>query len=88
MGKPAITAIAAHKADTGIIKLQPTGVSAMQTQSLAQIVEQIFLTHRINRADQALLMSALLDKEAISAEEKRLVDRVFDGLSRGILRVA
>ncbi|WP_448563203.1 hypothetical protein [Trichothermofontia sp.] len=60
----------------------------MQTQSLAQIVEQIFLTHRINPADQALLMSALLGKELISAEEKRLVDRVFDGLSRGILRVA
>jgi len=60
----------------------------MQTQPLTQIVEQIFLTHRINRADQALLMSALLGKESITAEEKRLVDRVFDGLSRGLLRVA
>ncbi len=60
----------------------------MQSPSLSQIVEQIFVTHRINRADQALLMAALLDKESISAEEKRLVDQVFDGLSRGILRVA
>lgn len=60
----------------------------MQTQPLAQIVEQIFRTHRINRADQALLMSALLDQELISAEDKRLVDQVFDGLSRGLLRVA
>ncbi len=59
----------------------------MQSLSLSQIVEQIFLTHRINRADQTLLMAALLDKESISVEEKRLVDQVFDGLSRGLLRV-
>lgn len=60
----------------------------MQTPALAQIVEQIFRTHRINRADQALLMAALLDKELLSPEDKRLVDQVFDGLNRGILRVA
>lgn len=48
------------------------------------VVDRIFASRRITRADQMLLMHC----QAISLAEKTLIDRVFEGLKRGLLRVA
>ncbi len=55
--------------------------------SIEQVVERIFRSHRITRADQQLFMNALLTKHALSREDRANIDRVFDGLRRGLLRV-
>ena len=52
-----------------------------------QIVTRIFSTHRITRSDQKLFMATLLSQDCLSAEEQRQIDRVFDGLRQGLLRV-
>lgn len=56
-------------------------------QSLEQLVNQIFTTRRISRMDQELLMT-LLNKDVIEPQEHDLVNRVFQALRQGQLRVA
>jgi hypothetical protein len=55
--------------------------------SVKELVDQIFTSHRITRQDQQTLMNALLSKNSLTMEEHLLIDRVFDGLRRGLLRV-
>lgn len=57
------------------------------SHSLEQLVNQIFATRRISRMDQALLMT-LLNKDVIEPQEHDLVNRVFQALQQGRLRVA
>lgn len=59
----------------------------LHQEHLDQIVERIFASHRITRADQRRFMSALLSKEAITWDEQNKINRVFDALQRGLLRV-
>ncbi|MBE9179477.1 hypothetical protein IQ268_12980 [Oculatella sp. LEGE 06141] len=65
----------------------------MQTQvnlpeaTIEQIVNRIFSSRRITRADQERFMSALLSKKSISEPEKKQIDRVFEALRNGLLRV-
>ena len=61
---------------------------ATTVSQIELIVERIFLTHRIDRQDQTLLMSALLSKNTLTHEDRRLVERIFNALHRGELRVA
>jgi hypothetical protein len=55
--------------------------------SVKELVDQIFTSHRITRQDQQTLMNALLSKDSLTMEQHLLIDRVFDGLRRGLLRV-
>jgi hypothetical protein len=55
--------------------------------SVKELVDQIFTSHRITRQAQQMLMNALLSKDSLTMEEHLLIDRVFDGLRRGLLRV-
>lgn len=61
--------------------------ASFPTTSLQQLVEQIFETRRITRGMQHTLMATILSKSLLSYEEQALVDRVFEALRRGILRV-
>lgn len=60
---------------------------ALPNLSLEAIVEKIFSSRQINRLHQKLLMSVQLSNNLISDAEKKLLDRVFDGLERGFLKV-
>ncbi|NES97076.1 MAG: hypothetical protein F6K32_17940 [Desertifilum sp. SIO1I2] len=51
------------------------------------IVERIFETRRITRADQQVFMSALLSKNSLNLSEQQQIDRVFEGLRQGRIRV-
>jgi hypothetical protein len=55
--------------------------------AVEQVFERILTSRRISRADQQLLMSALLAKDSLDREEESLIDEIFDGLKRGLLRV-
>ncbi len=55
--------------------------------TIEQVVERIFTTHRITRADQQLFMNTLLSKDRLTSQEQQQIDRVFDALRRGLLRV-
>ena len=52
-----------------------------------QIANRIIYYRKISRLDQHLFMSALLSKKYLSPEEKNLVERVYDGLSKGWIKV-
>lgn len=51
------------------------------------IANRIIYLRKITRLDQRLFMSALLSKKALSPEEQNLVEQVYQGLSRGWIRV-
>lgn len=52
-----------------------------------QITEQILATRKITRSAQQQLMGALLSKQAISPDDRAMIDRIFDQLHRGLLHV-
>ncbi len=52
-----------------------------------QVIERIFASRRITRADQERFMSALLAKSSLTAAEQVQVNRVFDALRSGLIRV-
>jgi hypothetical protein len=55
--------------------------------SVETIVEHIFLVRQITRTDQQLLMSTLLTKNVLSGTDELLINRVFDALRKGLIRV-
>lgn len=55
----------------------------LQTKS---IVEQILATRRISRQDQQRLMH-LFSQNSLSSSDKVTIDRVYEALSQGLLRV-
>lgn len=54
---------------------------------IKQMVEKITASGRISRADQQQFMSALLSQSMIGSAEQELINRVFDLLRAGRLRV-
>ena len=52
-----------------------------------QVATRIISFRKITRLDQRLFMSALLSKKFLSPEEKNLVEQVYQGLSRGWIKV-
>lgn len=60
----------------------------IQPQSdIAQVVEKIFSSRRITRADQHRFMATALSKVRLSPDDQIQVDRVFEALRRGLLKV-
>jgi transcriptional regulator CtsR len=57
------------------------------SNSVQQLVNNIFKTHRLSRADQKVLMSFLLSKDLITGEENNLINSVFDAIRQGKIRV-
>ncbi|WP_204152601.1 hypothetical protein [Leptolyngbya sp. CCY15150] len=60
---------------------------SLPVSSLEDVIRRIFETHRITRADQEQLMALMLSKSALSDIDKNHVNRIFDGLSSGLVRV-
>ncbi|MBD2436573.1 hypothetical protein [Nostoc sp. FACHB-110] len=61
--------------------------SSSKQMSLENLLEHIFTIRRITRQDQQLLMSALLSKDGLSEQEHQQINRVFDALKKGLLKV-
>jgi hypothetical protein len=55
--------------------------------SVEQIVERIFALRQITRMDQRLLMSAFLAQDSLSEKDHVEINRVFDALRKGLIRV-
>ena len=62
-------------------------ISSRGISELEQMVDRIVASYRITRSDQQKLMNALLSQQSISSGEQVLIDRVFDLLRAGRLRV-
>jgi hypothetical protein len=54
---------------------------------IRQIASRIIGMRQISRVDQRLFMSALLSKQSLSLEEQDLVEQIYQGLTRGWIRV-
>lgn len=59
----------------------------LPTVSLEQMVEHLLSVRRITRADQERFMSLLLSKTSLTKAEETQINRVFDGLRKGLIRV-
>lgn len=58
-----------------------------QKLPIQQIAARIIDSRQITRADQNILMSALLSKESLSLEEQNLVQQLYKDLKLGLIRV-
>ena len=61
--------------------------SSATNTSIEQVVDRILSSRKISRTDQQALMAALMSKNAISTKDQLLINRVFDALRKGQLRV-
>lgn len=59
----------------------------LQRPNIEQMVNKITACGRISRADQQQFMSALLSQKSISQTEQALINRVFELVRSGRLRV-
>lgn len=57
------------------------------TGSLRQVLDHILAARRISRKTQHDLMQMLLTRPSLSSQELAMVERVFEGLQQGRLRV-
>ncbi|MBD2625288.1 hypothetical protein [Trichormus variabilis] len=55
--------------------------------NLEAILERIFSNRRITRQDQHIMMSNLLHEEGLSDHHIKQIDKVFDALKRGLIKV-
>lgn len=58
-----------------------------QKLPIQQIAARIIDSRQISRADQNILMSALLSKDSLSSEEQNLVQQIYKDLKLGLIRV-
>ena len=61
--------------------------TGFQKLPLQQIAARIIDSRQITRADQNILMSALLSKDSLSSEEQNLVQQIYKDLKMGLIRV-
>lgn len=56
-------------------------------QSIRDLLEQILSSRRITRAAQQQFMSALLAKDSLNLEERNQINRIYEQLQLGLIRV-
>ncbi|WP_071189480.1 hypothetical protein [Trichormus sp. NMC-1] len=54
---------------------------------LEAILERIFSNRRITRQDQSIMMYKLLHESDLSEHNMKQINKVFDALKRGIIKV-
>ncbi|MEO3704721.1 hypothetical protein [Trichormus azollae] len=59
----------------------------LNPSSLEPILERIFANRRITRKDQQIIMSSLLTEDGLSDHHLRQINKVFDSLKRGLIKV-
>ncbi|MEL7506991.1 MAG: hypothetical protein AAFN42_06625 [Cyanobacteria bacterium J06554_1] len=57
------------------------------TQSLESLMRSILSRRRINRETQHMLMQSLLGKHQLNSQEQEQVQKIFDAITQGRLRV-
>ncbi|WP_448563544.1 hypothetical protein [Trichothermofontia sp.] len=60
---------------------------AVPTSSLAIVVEQIFKARHITRHHQQMIMKLMAEK-TLNDQDQALINQVYEGLRKGLLRVA
>jgi tellurite resistance protein len=54
---------------------------------IAEIVERTFATYQMTKADQEKFMQIMLSKGSLGVLEQQHVNRIFDGLRSGRIRI-
>ncbi|HEY9817506.1 MAG TPA: hypothetical protein V6D20_17135 [Candidatus Obscuribacterales bacterium] len=72
-----------RKRPLGVARRLPLG----SQDTIEEVARRILDTRRITRTDQNSLLSITLSHVTLKSQEKVLVDKVFDGLKLGILKV-
>jgi hypothetical protein len=57
------------------------------TETVPEVIQRIFASHQITRADQQVFLAALLSENSLSQEEQIQINQVLDALRKGVLKV-
>ena len=61
--------------------------STVKAQSLENLISNILSCRRITRESQRILMASLLNKAQLNSNEQAQVDKIFEAITQGRLRV-
>ncbi|GAB4138799.1 MAG: hypothetical protein Fur0046_13540 [Cyanobacteria bacterium J069] len=64
-----------------------TSTPDLSSTLLEQVVDHIFATRSISRRDQQSFMRVVLGETTLNPKDQAMVNRVFEALRRGLLRV-
>lgn len=65
----------------------PENPTLSSMQRLQDLVNQIYQTRTITREEQSLLMEIVMEDGKVTPEEQVHIDRVWQGLAQGRIRV-
>jgi hypothetical protein len=61
--------------------------SSFSNKTAREVISNITSRNTINRADQKIFMSALLSKGTLSQEDETIIEKIYQGLQSGLIRV-
>jgi DNA replication initiation complex subunit (GINS family) len=64
-----------------------TSTTTNSFEALERLVEKIFISRTITKAEQAELMDLVMEDGKVTPEEQKLIDKVWKGLHEGRLHV-
>nr|OEJ75360.1 hypothetical protein BH720_10105 [Desertifilum tharense IPPAS B-1220] len=65
----------------------PSGRGVVKASQLDQLVNRILASYQMTAEEQRFLMSTLLAKESLSPADCTLINKVYEGLKKGLVRV-
>jgi len=61
--------------------------ATLSTHKLQELARQVLTSRKLTRAHQSFLMMAALSVGQLNDDEQALIDRLFDAVQRGLVRV-
>lgn len=67
--------------------MQPSKNLPPVTETVQEVVDRIFASRQITRADQQVFLASLLSENSLSEAEQIQINKVLDALRKGSLKV-
>jgi len=61
--------------------------ASFSKEMVREVISTITSRRIINRADQKIFMSALLSKSTLSVEDQAMIEKIYQGLQSGLIKV-
>ncbi len=61
--------------------------ASFSKEMVREVIDNITSRRTINRVDQKIFMSALLSKGNLSLEDQTMIEKIYQGLQSGLIKV-
>lgn len=69
------------------VTIMKTRQASFSKEMVREVISNITSRRVINRVDQKIFMSALLSKSNLSLEDQTMIEKIYQGLQSGLIKV-